>query len=104
MTSTLLPYSSQEKKDLSISLACCIVRAKRVSCHGPDPENEVYWYTREACYPVSRRLGLLWSWVMLEMRSFDSASIRDVEIETLSAPFWLEVVHPDVIAREVMES
>ncbi len=98
-----LPYDSPEKEGNSLALACCILRAKAASeTTDLGPENHVYWHTREACYPVSRRLGLLWTWVMRHMKV--ATSFPDSKILELSSPFWTEVVHPDVLAREVMES
>jgi len=97
-----VPFDSESQQSLSMALACCIVRARGLTDGSTDPENHIYWHTREACYPVSRELGLLWSWVMLKMPAAESESPES--IRRLSAPFWPRVVHPDVLARDVMET
>ncbi len=97
------PYPNQEKEEQSLALACCMARAREVSGQsGESPLHDIYWYTREACYPVSRRLGLTWTGVIRKLDLASSFS-REKVVE-LSSPFWYEVVHPDVLAREVMES
>lgn len=83
-------------------LACCCPRAQAVSGRQVEPDNDIYWHTREACLQIARDNGLM---TAVFIRAVAAANLLpDKEIRERSSSFWPRVAHPDVLAREVMES
>jgi hypothetical protein len=91
--------------DIALQIACCIERARLESGfigNWPDPDVEIYWYTREASVDFSRKLGVRYFQVVLELQKI--RQLLDVEIYKLSELFWPQLAHPDLIIKEVMGS
>jgi hypothetical protein len=85
-----------------VDLACCCPRALTASGRQVVPGNDVYWHTREACLKIARFHGLT---TPEFVRAISAANLLPIkEIWERSASFWPSVAHPDVLAREVMES
>jgi hypothetical protein len=94
-----------------IGLAACIRRAYEGPTGGglcahvrrDDPYNDYYWYTREACHDLARRLDVFFPDVI---GHFEHVTIHmgKGKLEELSAEFWSDVQHPDLLILEVMES
>ncbi len=85
-----------------IDLACCVPRAQSVSGLQIGSDNDVYWHTREACLVIARSYGFLTTEFVRAI--FAANMLSDREILDRSRVFWPRVAHPDVLAREVMES
>jgi hypothetical protein len=90
------------KEEIIAALACCILRAENASGAPVDTRNGIYWHTREACLPIARKHGIPWTDVLREAEGTWHLS-RSV-IRKRSSPFWVDVAHPGLIVREVMES
>lgn len=84
--------------------ACMALAAKASGAPGlwGDPENEVYWYTRELSFVVARSSGIMWSRVISDLKGMSWATPE--ELVLLAGELWPEIMHPDLLAREVMES
>ncbi len=85
-------------EDEALDLACCVTRAQSVSGRQIGADNDVYWHTREVCVDIARSRGMSISAI------FAANMLSDREILDRSRVFWPRVAHPDVLAREVMES
>lgn len=81
-------------------LADCMHRARVVSGRGEEPDNDVYWHTREACAALARKAGLKWPAVV---SAYQTRSVWD-DLSGIPTDIWSEVVHPDLLAREVLDS
>jgi hypothetical protein len=95
------------------SLAACIRRAYQGPVYkckyqgrhiGPeDPSNEYYWYTREACCVKARDLGIFFPEVII-IYEHSTNTMGEGKIRELSEEFWADVVHPELLVAEIMES
>jgi len=102
------------------ALACCIERARRLARGDESSTSEVYWHTREAVMGIALSRGIRVQEVLsslMEVR-FPTDDPRGVlcrspgggavkiprSLVNGSGPFWTDVVHPDVLVLEVMES
>jgi hypothetical protein len=96
---------------LTMQLAACIRRAYEGPRGGglqdhvsrDHPQNEYYWYTREACHAKARELGVFFPDVIGQFEHV-THTIGKSKLQELSQPFWYEVMHPDLLVSEVMES
>lgn len=68
-----------------------------------DPLNEYYWYTREACHEFARKLGLFFPDV-ISLYEHETGTMGKEKLAELSGEFWPDVLHPDLLVQEVMES
>lgn len=82
-------------------LADCMIRAKKVSGRGEESDNDIYWHTREACAELAREAKIKWPSVV---SAYQMRSIWDSDIPDIPSDVWSRVVHPDILAREVLES
>lgn len=92
----------------ALSAAACIVRAHRASAEfassrgWPEPENDVYWHTREALCERRAEFGIR---IGDYLAALPSAYLMGrEELEKASDPIWMEVCHPEILARTIMES
>ncbi len=94
----------------TLMIACCIRRAWRLP-PGPFLEegqrnsvrNEHYWYTRESCEKLARSLEVFYPEVISQFE-YVTSSMSDEDVARWSDPFWLDVVYPDLLVSEVMDS
>jgi hypothetical protein len=94
-----------------LGLAACIRRAYEGPIGGglqphvsrEHPQNEYYWHTREACHVLARKLDVFFPDVIGQ---YDHVTLHmgKGKLEELSAEFWPDVQHPDLLVAEVMES
>jgi len=90
-----------------LQLACCVQRARSESGRPEEPDNDVYWHTREACAVIARERGVRWAEVLelLQSREFQNFVLRSPEEVFLkSEPLWTEVMHPDLLVQDIHES
>ncbi len=87
------------------AIAACIALASKISgsltVFG-EPTNEVYWHTRELAFVTARASGIMWSQIMYTLKRFDFQD--EPSLRQSAGSLWPYLAHPDVIAREVMES
>lgn len=70
-----------------------------------DPNNEVYWYTRELCAEKLRELGVSVidliscynKWPLSGVPRIDKATLTSAAGDT-----WYEVMHPDILVQDVL--
>jgi len=89
-------------EDEKRALACCILRAEILSGgRSEDPDNEIYWYTREKCLEIGRISGIKTPEVLLELELQESRHLSIKTIERMSEMFWDETAHPILMMQEV---
>ena len=99
------------KYKLTMQLAACIRRAYEgprgggLRDHVPKdhPQNEYYWHTREACHVKAKELGVFFPDVIGQFEHVTDTMGKG-KIQELSQEFWYEVMHPDLLVSEIMES
>ncbi len=91
-------------------LACCIRRARKLSSDQPgdrpataSSEDEIYWYTREACNEIARQYKIFWPEVVSAVEH-GTIDLLDNEVEERSSSIWFDVMNPVLLCKEVMES
>lgn len=107
-----------QRLDLELQLACCIRRAhegpiggrsfledkeKRANIGRLDPLNDYYWYTREACYTVARKLGLFFPNV-ISLYEHTTNQMSENVVREHSSSIWPDVQHPMLLISEIMDS
>lgn len=93
----------------ALAAAACIVLAHRASgerfgsaSSWPAGDNEVYWHTREAVMERRVELGLRVGQYL--MRLPEAYLLEGEELEAAAGDLWYDVCHPEVLAREVLET
>ncbi len=87
--------------EVCASLAACIRRAEREN-PGQEPTNDFYWYTRERCVDLALSRGIT---ILRLIRTVSHEFSTYTEgLDMISSPFWDEVVHPELLCKEVLES
>ena len=86
-------------------LAACIKLAYIEAGHNMDPENEVYWYTRELCAQKVREssgsvIELMTCAYLFPLTGLSKQDRCDLLIAAGDA--WFDVVHPDLLVRGVL--
>ncbi len=98
-------YPGVPDRDLQAKvLGLCVAFAHRAS--GRDdvqPDNDVYWHTREACGAISSLTCGIGRFVRAVSNTYLTGSEPDSVLRICSC-LWPHVAHPDVLLSEVMDS
>jgi hypothetical protein len=86
------------KEDLRKSLAASIERVRRASSENCDE----YWHVRETAIEIARLRGIKIPEVIGRLKDF--LWLKDSDVARISDPVWLEVMPPEWLVRDVLES
>jgi hypothetical protein len=103
-----MDYAEILKASTALKLAACIRRAcdGPIKASAPNREhalNDYYWHTREACGEKARKLGIFFPDIISEFKH-KTCYMGPNSIKKLSEDFWEEVMHPEILVQEVMET
>lgn len=88
-------------ESLRLCLAACIKRAEREAGGCSDSDNDFYWHTREAAVEVFRKRG---GGTADLIGTAQRISEMTEDLDALTEPMWPEVMHPEWLCRDVLES
>jgi len=88
----------------AVVLGLCVAFAHKASGRNDvQPDNDVYWHTREACGSIAALSCGTAKFVRAVCNTFLTGS-EDASLFRVCVPLWPHVVHPEILVREVIES
>lgn len=100
-----LRTSHEDLEFIAYKIAACMRKAEDESRKFGnydkwDPQNEVYWHTREKAFDFSGQLHIKWPKVLDAYKRLSNSSYS----EFLDDTFWVDMAHPNILIKEVMNS
>lgn len=96
-------YHPLNESEILEDLALCIKKAAVLSNAEIDSNNHIYWHTREACAIIARRHGIKLQQLISFYTKY-TQFMSDRTMKTWKLVFWTEVMHPELLVRDVHDA